>query len=386
MEKVIGFSAGKLVGDTLYFSCNDFCGLYKMDISQQKVIFVSYFPDEDVLQKYLHRKVLVFGENLFFIPSGGGKNIHVYNYMTGDIRYVPIFNERGWEGEAFIEDRYLWMIPYDPRLKCVVKMDLESLEIEEIHNFFGELTDWQYDDKNGRIFQRLAIAGESIWFAVLHTNEIVQISLEDCKITRYQIEIDDLFGIFIVQNDMWVASHTKQFLYKWNPQKGVYERCSVEGCKQDLIPANNIFEVAGNIYALPHSSEYITKYNHKTCCFEKVVEYSSSFYFTDPDQIKFSQYDCCQDKIICFPFNSQDCLLIDTNNNITSILSTVENIDISVEPYLHIGEKLLESKFVSEDKFIALREFIQLMNIKKDSQKPIILNEAGTKIYRSLAD
>lgn len=386
VKKTIHFTVGKVVDGTLYFSCDEYCGLFKFDIVKQKVTFLSFFSEEDILQKFLHSKVLSFGEYLFFIPGGGGKSIHIYNYVTGFMKCVPLFKERGWGGEAFISEGYLWMIPFAVQKHPALRMNLKTMEVESLQDLFSKLSDEYLGDEWGRLLKRIVVDRGSVWFAILHSNEIVQISLCDCKIKKYQVAVKDLFGIFIACNDMWITSYTDENIYKWSPENGIYEKCKVQGTKENTMPSGNVLGIGKDIYALPYLSEYITKYNEKTHCFEKAVGYPMDFCFTNINYTKFWNYDYFQDSIVCFPINAKNILFINTKENKTSTLRTNIDKDILCEPYLSIRREIFKDNFVIESVDIILKDYIQFIGIGESKRKLLKMDRVGKKIYQFLSD
>lgn len=384
MNKNFNFRAGKLINNILYFSDDEHCGLYKLDIVQQKISFLFFFPEEDVLQKSLHGKAVAYGDCVFFIPGAGGKNLHIYNRMTEDIKSVPLLKERGWSGDAFIEGEYLWMISFYPNQCPVIRVDLHSLEAEEFPHFFGELVD--YDSENHEQFiKRIVVADKSVWFAIHHSKEIVQISLVDFRITKYQIEVEDLFGVFFAHNEMWFTSLEKNAVYKWSPDRGIYEKCKVEGLNENIMPYNCIFEIDGEVFALPFKSGCISKYNEDAGSFQILSDYPVGFHFSDKKSARFSVIDYNNDTIICFPFDSKDILLVDIKTNTLSHFTPCMMFDAGRDPYLSILDAKFEQGFIYEDYFTDLREYFQLIDLIR-ANSPAMVNHVGSTIFGLCAD
>lgn len=382
MKKRLQFRVGKIINESIYFSCDEFSGLFKLDIAKQEVNFLSFFPGEDVLQRFLHAKVLSFEEYLIFIPGSCGKNIHIYDYSTGCIKYVPCFSERGWEGDAFISDGYLWMIPSAFGRQLTVRMDLKTLQVEELQGFFGDLSDKYWGDEAGRMLKRVAFDGEFIWFAILHSNKIIRISICDKRIKTYDVNIKDLFGVFMTCSELWLVSYSDECIYKWNPKTNGYEKCKVQESKKNLIPSNNIFEIGREIFALPYLSEFITRYNAKTHCFEKWVEYPDKFQFIDSENPKFWNYDYDQNRIICFPVNAKDILLINIKENRTLSYRVDIDKDKSREPYRSIGKASVNERLLIESSDIILKDYIQYIEIEKKEEQLGVTDSIGEKIYQ----
>lgn len=85
---VLHFSNCVTDGYKIWFASEDFNGLFCGDLKEHAVEYVSSFPNEKFLERYLYWNVVDCKDNMLFVPNRA-KQLAVYNRKCNTLRQIP---------------------------------------------------------------------------------------------------------------------------------------------------------------------------------------------------------------------------------------------------------------------------------------------------------
>lgn len=245
-ERTLYFSAGTIVEDELWFSTNNFNGLFKMDLKSNTIRYVTQFSLESKTQVELHSDMVAAGEYLYFIPSNG-KYITVVNKQSGHMKYFEIRqgNVKLKFCSAYIKGEQLWVFPN--RYNAIVKINLITEEIEYFEEWYHELK-----QKIGSIcdigFEGKEIVDETVWLTCPHTNIILSFDLNTQNYMIHNVgAVGNRYSDLLYDGkQFWIINTNKQCITLWN-------------IKDNLTQNINILDQSGN-KVIPKKMALINNY------------------------------------------------------------------------------------------------------------------------------
>lgn len=378
------FSAGKLIGDTCFFSSLRMNGLYQMDMRTMEPKFVKFFPEEMVGQNSLHIRSFVYGDILGFIPWNS-RHVHLYHMQTGEITAVPVKEDGRWSivDQVLLGD-WLWLFPLHTT-QPLIKLNLKTLEIERVDEF----EEWcrnNLETKAWTFVGGIAFDLNKVWLGVRNSNRIIEFNMETRSIQQYQTDIPNIFAVHKGHHGIWVTSSADRGkIYQWNSEQQRSTAYSCEGMKKNqTYDFSQVVEFGKNVYALPFRADFILKLNETTRMFEYFADYPEGFRFEDDREFRFLEYDAVENKLIFHPMNSNGLLVIDSEKTEFDCLwLNKKEMNFQEEPYKSYLEEQGAIKPVMKEGWDAsLGEFISVFDSMDSGRKNTVTY--GRKIYQAL--
>ena len=141
------------INNEIWFTSGDYNGLYKYNLEEKRTERIAIFPYEPFEQVGLFLKMVQYKNSLIFVPATA-KRIYIFNIEGGGFTDVKIpglsdILQPIYFGEAVIYKEYLYLLGV--RYPGIVKINLESYEVEIVDQWLDELSDEIMLDKNENI-------------------------------------------------------------------------------------------------------------------------------------------------------------------------------------------------------------------------------------------
>jgi hypothetical protein len=172
-----------------YFSAIDCNGLFRMQIGKESAEFLCFFPDEDLNQKYLHRRVFFYKSKLYFTPYRG-RGISVYDLSTNEMRFYPILDGKAgvcYLSQAHLIENRILLLPENQSIPFqLFHMEDNTYELQE--NVWSNITDCLKDCEE-ILFDSCSsvILDNQLILSVWNTNHILSVELSSEKVNKHTI-------------------------------------------------------------------------------------------------------------------------------------------------------------------------------------------------------
>lgn len=353
-DKLHRFYCGKVINDMLYFSNLEFNGLFKMDLSTGITEFVDFFDDEPLDAKRLHRKVLLSGKNIIFLPQWGNK-IHIYNMSNKEQKSIIVPQET--KGKAIadgaVTNEGVLLFP----MKCgqlFYRLDTTKGILYEDTLFNSWLAEYDSFEKQYQ-FSRIAVKKDQVWAAVYGSNIICCFDLLSKKVKTYETELKDIQGVYNAEDGLWVSCLEDTNIYHWRTDESIEIYLNNDILKDEEVYAQ-IIEFQDQVYVLPSHSKNIFAIEGDSL---KKVNFPRSIQFIKEEEYSFFGYDISDETLWILPYAANMALAI-SNNMISSFHIEFDRND---SMYLNgLGKRAKENKgCLVEHKRLNAEAFIGLV-------------------------
>ena len=343
MNRSLGFRAAYVTEKEVFFSTQDFNGLFRKGSDKENSEFLIQFPEEPSYQHILHRKVVLDGYKLIFFPFLGS-NIAVYDVKNGEINCTKIEPDEkavGYQAAFFYEDHYI-LIPWglvgsficffpeskivrcEDKLSSTVHSRLDNLEIPSC-NFYGA-----------------CFCKNTLYIAVYGTNKILSICMESYDTKEIYIEDHTINNMIILKEDIWITCTDSLEIV----------RISASGCETKYklwskircdIPWGFFVPFRDSLLLLPDQGEEIWIYNNTKDRWEIWLDLSSNPYVELHSKgfSLFQDYQYVGDELYLFPGYENNVGML----HITPATEAIEVIPIQMEgSFLQQRKKILEEE------------------------------------------
>lgn len=208
---------GYIVGEELWFSNVSANGLFRMNMKTEEVKFVKTFPNELLEHMALHKRVISYKDQLFFFAEAG-HGVHKYDMTTGEMQYFEQAYHRVEflkTADVIVKEKYVWVIPQHIQHE-LFRFDMETNEIVHYPQFNQTVQPYVKDEQIPFCI-RVAEKDGRAWFAINNTNYIMSWEFTSFDVTVYELELDQLYGVFSCADKLWVTRVGDSCVYQWNP-------------------------------------------------------------------------------------------------------------------------------------------------------------------------
>lgn len=209
----------------LYFVSKDINIIFNLNLDTGKIEFVDCFPDESIDEKNLCYKILIWKNELIFVPMNAKKiwKYDIRNKKWNGIGLGKYENVKNKSFQAFIYDNHLFMVGCG--YPAIFQLNLETNQILVIEDPFKHLNKGKCSIS--KIFFRYNFVQkrEKIFMASCQDNSVMEFNLHDQSIVFHKIgnKKNKYSGIAWDGNDFWISPRDKTSIVKWNGKTEVVE-------------------------------------------------------------------------------------------------------------------------------------------------------------------
>lgn len=242
--------------DKIYFSAQEFNGLFCADQQGGEALFLSKFPDLGNNKQCLHSDVLQFEEELLFLPDLSDY-ITLYNIRTKNFvnfKY-PIISKGAFRtypkvATGIVVEQCAYCFgEQDP---CIIKFDFVTHKIKVYDDWFQKYKKFGYREGMTCFCKDIGIIGKSIYAKTHHNGVILEFNTVTEEISFHCCS-ELLSSVLCCDNDnVWYFGEEGQNISCWNvventtriiefgkelqSVKKVYERSAVTNSEIWLFP------------------------------------------------------------------------------------------------------------------------------------------------------
>lgn len=263
---------------TLWFSNNNFNGLFTMDLDTGCVEFVHQFEECPIENEFTHADVFKEEDELIFIPWAG-KQIVVYNLVTKLEYNIVLPIEGNYYGKAYRINNVLWLFPgYSKDKAFCFNIKEKTLVVnEEISEAIFNVVDGE------NVCLQYHKYANYITIFYVRKNIICNINLNSLVYQFVKVdnsEIDIIGGMYDGE-DYWFMAKENANIYQWNPKcnkwtEYVSEDDSVVDCWKNIFYKEMTF-INGEIILTSFYAANIKRVNRAKKILEKLSDYPMGF-------------------------------------------------------------------------------------------------------------
>lgn len=214
---------------SIWFSGNDFNGLYKANLDTGDVKQVAQFPEEKKVQDYLFTGVCCIESKLYFLP-GAAKKMAVYDMEKNKFSTVEIPYPKSIEVSSI--DKISFGIKYEDRLfifgenLCIYEFDIEKKKVIYCKDNSDVIRKICPDKKFFSVWY--AIENNIVYLSIWNSNVVVIFNLKDknIEIKRIGREENQYIGLVKKGNKIFLAE--KNSIVLWDIQKDLVKKLELE--------------------------------------------------------------------------------------------------------------------------------------------------------------
>lgn len=214
-------------GKWWYSSCL-FNGLFCQSMENGHIEFMGLFPDEDLYQGNLYRRVILINRELFFIPFQA-RHISIYHldYMRFEIFDVPDMEKMGkYVSAEHIENRLYLFPAYAPK---ALYFDLYERKLAELREFNEKISKFSENNIQKFYMAGTVKSGNYIYLLLKDTNRLIRYGYKQEKdiVSIYSpVSEDEKLGAIAASGrGFYISMSGKEQILYWEPD-GEEERIS----------------------------------------------------------------------------------------------------------------------------------------------------------------
>ena len=349
----IAFTAGKVIGDSLFYSDNNCNALMKYDLYSDTVVFLRCFPNDNNVS-FLHKECLQYNGKLIFTPNMS-ECISIYNPDNNDIECIHLrrYNDsRFCFSGGFIKGRLLYIIPGNMS-QSLIRCDVETFETEELFSFGKKLN---LDQTNEETFWKTCLYKNLIVFPKLGTNSIYTYDISTGEVRVINSKIEKLDSAYCYDGTVWISTSDGR-LYTWNPDDDCVEEKQINSNNKSCA---YIVSWNGRPYLIPNYGKEILIYDNNQ--FHNDRELVINNCELDVRGIHFESFDIWRNNIILYPRNGGNIVVIDMKK-IYEKNATIKFDDSYKRNYLCVLQEKAQNGPIKENNPYSLRDFIDGLNV-----------------------
>lgn len=381
----LGYTAFIRKKDTIYFSNNDFNGLFKINLQDFTTEFVRSFPMEDGVvsrDAWMHfYAVLEIESKIIFFPNLYDR-IFIYDVdkKTAETIIIPGFDEKKYHvgGVARWGDK-IWIFPTITASGIYIwnfsKDRIEKdCEISRILNEYENITN-------------IVQIKNHVLFGIQYTDVIFEYDLEKSSIQKRVVPVEGLCmcNISVHGDKCWITQVSSTTVYEWNiKDNGIKEyKCEMEDIDSVRIPFSlpKFVEKADSLFIPGSDLPYIMKIDLKKGKIEKAFELPLDV-CADADIPFFSSIEIVGDELWCHPIHGNAIVIY----NMQTGGVTAKEVAISQSDLMPI----FEEEFTNKEVYMWEKNTIPTLEqlIETEVYTDIVLSEhtssIGEKIYEAI--
>lgn len=207
MKLNMKFMAGNIVDGYLYFSCSQYNGLFKLEIDTETISYIGPFEGAPLDMAILHRKCLVYGRWLIFIPQNTDR-INLFNVDTYEQKTVKVLDEdkHFMFADAIVIDDLLYLMPGRKEQPAKI-VHLDDYSVETIDDLSGKIQSEAPDspDEGGLFAIGAAYHDGSIYMGLYKQSKIIQYDVTSSEVRLIETDIDNIRDLSGGKDGVWIT-------------------------------------------------------------------------------------------------------------------------------------------------------------------------------------
>lgn len=375
----LSFSAGEIVGQTLYCSNSNMNGLFQIELESETISFVGYFKENPVNIQELHTSSFLYKEWICFVPKNA-RGVDIYNWKTGEFRCIHFNEKQGYYVNAICCENLAWFIPVD------MSNPIFSLNLDEFSIcIYPSPSICMKSKKNVGKLYRVAYLNREIYAAIFGTKYMFCFRVDTQEMRILDTGIDDLCVVNSGANGLWFLKEHGNELCYWETKlnKKSFFQCHVDTMiRENERIASFILETENDIYMFPgRMTNSIMKFNKKEKNFEGKIICPNDLIWRNSNDNYFRGYTYYDGKYYIYPTNANYIFIIDKMKVRFIKLKQINMIDTGgvFRDYLYA---LICKNIVGEQQ-LSLNEFITAFT-EHSIIKENFRMDTGNEIYKTV--
>lgn len=370
IDQAVSFATGVAVDGYLWTSAENENGIYRIDLVTGNAEWMTCFLSEGITEKNLYRKVVRFGEFLFFVPWRA-KHIIRYSLLTGEQKILKTkYNEKFGDpkfSEVMVFNNCLYLFP--ARLPGIVCLDMNTLEMT-------------YDEEISIILQRITDKYAIFFNGIRQENMALVVSRKGNYVVSYDmltnkgclIQIDEssseLVDIASGNGSLYFLNALGEVI-RWNQEKKG-EIIWKYRLQDTNTPFSRMEYIDGFLWLFPGEESYFVKIDVNCGEKEEKIDLPQTYQLLANSHLKAKARDYMinGNELIVYPMQSDSILQINTKTMDITIkkITRLETIASRCERYLSkCQERELEAnRYVYNEYMFPVETFTNIVVMKKD--------------------
>lgn len=351
------FCAGKIIGDTLYYSDDIINALCRVDLISHQATFVKPFPNEKSIIRNQHIKCLEHQKKLYFIPNSGNY-IHILDLYSEEIEYIKVPKQVEGKfaisGACFVDD-VLWIFPANKN-QSMITLNVVDQSVEQKGNF--EKIIENYKKEGVQDIWKIAKVDNQTYFALIGTKIVIRYSMVDESIDVLETNVDGIEAVYACGRKLIICTIDSK-VYEWNIKYDSYKEIDFD----NKIQEKNAYLVANknseSLYFIPNTGSSFYKYNMESKQLSRInTDLLSMELLTGV--INYAEYDLWDDKVVLFPRIGNNILIIENDSIFALDCNEIVDEGFKKKYYYSLG-MFFENEAIKECARIGLDEYIQVL-------------------------
>lgn len=355
------FSAGIVLGDSLFFSDNTINGLFKTDLIGHETMYIGSFQNEDHCKGLMHKQAISKDDMIYFVPNQGF-NVHVFNIETFEIKNIPLYKvdelRYVFSGGVIFED-YLYIVP-GVISQPVISINLKTYEQKLIDIGLASVLKNAPNDK--QLFSRIDVFGDKVYMPVLSQNRVVEYNIPQNSIKMVTVSQENLANIYVIDNSILISTlysglyyydvGNKEIVEIKGDEKEQTEICCYTIIKKDMCNCYAVPDLGGKVLLLKKGKDNRWCYEETSIYIERATR--------ERVMGRLLEYGCNYNKgALVFPTDRDELMFI--NDDGTSTINTM----IKNERELYSKgrfDSLFSCGFQREGDILELKDYIGIVS------------------------
>jgi hypothetical protein len=386
-------------GVDIWFTVRLFNALFKMNKKSWTPEYVGSFPDER--NSFLYGGVPVSCNGHLYFPPSCAKGI--MEYSPQDMKFSKIlyknsenkpFNHRDFFG-AVVLDKYVYFTPH--MYPAIIRLDTVTHETEYYSDWLAPLQERIYDNQDAFFFQPLNTGHNTFMLPACCTNAVVEFDMNTHRSVIYEVgrESNQYGSICFDGENYWLSPRHDTPVVKWNPETGMVKEFTEINLddKDTQFAFLPILYLGGYVWLLPRFAKHAVKIDVRTDTVTIAKEFELDLQEEKNIQlgVKYHFAQISGDSI--FAYNKKNSALVEYNcktkvhreeiirypPEITARLESLIMRTFLTEPGCY-----WTGYYYCEDGFTRLREFVNYLVQREDSDEAAVMKKQRMAITRGM--
>ena len=267
----------------LWFTAQEYNGLYEWDAAQRRTVFVGKVPDENDFDDWLYSRMIKTADAIWMIPCKAVA-IAKYELASGSFTRIALPESLQLRGYKFFAasmwKNCLYMFPW--RGDCVIVYDTDnnSFRKEQLNDLVLQ-GQYRFEQDEPVFYNSDCIVDNKIYLCINNRNLVAEYSFEEHRMKLFQIgnSTKTYSGIAFDGKDFWLISQRYKGVIKWNKDAGTLTEYDAlpDGC---VLPRywESICYANGFLWLLPYQGNMLVRVNPATGGMESVFTSKDRFF------------------------------------------------------------------------------------------------------------
>ena len=326
MKLNMRFMAGNIVDGILYFSNTFYNGLFKMELTTEKIEFIGTFNEIPLGSSEIHRKCLTYKKWLIFVPNRLNI-IHFVNVETAEQKILKIAEDdkHYMSSDAVIVDDSLYVIPGQKEQPLIIIHLDDDFKIDypkRINEWIRAESPNKPDDS---VYYSLGAVkrNNNLFIGLCCQNRIIQYDFHSEDIKLQKTGVERIRHITNGQKGIWVTD------FKGGRVELIGDTTEEYQTGQEYS-YRNIIDTGSNVYAIPGNASHIGIINEDKSV--RMLDYPEEFKDFETNYAdKFFGYTIYRDEIYLFPY-AHDNMLVISGDKLRTVKTVYETDPAGSDP------------------------------------------------------